>query len=1304
MARKIIFLFVLLLASSIQPVFANHSDGVDITYESIDSLVFEVTIKAYRSCKGVPYTMGQTDMKVRIGNATVTMTPTRVSITDITPVCKTVGIPCNPQNTYGTGDGMEMHVYKDTVDFTDSAYSGLLKNGCSVYFEYQSCCRNSSINTGAANLTLYSYAMLNICKAPTNSSPKHTTPPKFISCCNQPIFHNIGAVDSLNHDSLSYSLDQPLKCYGCPISYGSGYPITAYFPGTLKPPYNNPGANPPIGTYLNPETGDFIVTPVKCDEITTLVFKVNEWRKDSTGTYQLIGTTRQDVVFVVKTCPTNNPPTLSGPYLYSVCPGDSICFRVTTNDQMVSSGGGKQDSVDISWDRGIPQATFTLDHDSIRFQSGLFCWRPHDSMSSSLPYQFHVTARDDACPLNAVVTRSYNVLVKPRAKADIVTTSLPCSKLSVEARNLSNYNAASSFRWMVLDTMGNPLFTHSRTDPVFKNGQTISSLKKDTIQFRTSGVYILSLTVNNGAKCGSTIYDTIRVDSVFEARLAVQNDTFNCAGTDLSLRPMYSFGHQPVKQINWNTGDTSTWLIVQLDDTTLWKTIGLDVTDQQGCVAKDEITVFRRDNPIVSLPPDDLICFYDSILLTPITSLAQWDDPRTIDTSTVAQGSELRFDWKLDGTNISTDTALVVTLPGIYVLRISDSLNCSSSDNFQLTTIDFRADAGEDTSLCNQTIIDLRPANFQSILSNNSSASYWWNSLMGSSSQVISDSVLHLTQDTLLELIIHVIRNGVGCTDKDTVQYTQIDLPKLQTFSPWTICCNAGDIHLSDLSEPVHPGGTWWANDTNLITNNTFRSGLACGLDTAKSYSAYLTWTDPQTGCSSTTSTPITVLPKPEIGSVMDKSFCVSHGPVFPDKDGIVPSNVHWNGNDQTGYNYSFICLNCASGEWELLFHRVDTSGVPYFEIDHLGIAPANNQMKIVEFSFGYTNSYGCTVLDTAQLTILGDPVIDQSSFIPGTPSILCSETDSFQLRPTNYPYHYKIKSLPSGSYASILDDYFVPNELSKGFYRLQLKAVGSCPADSLDFNLEPSFSLDLLPNDTSIVSIKDHTYFIPLQTAYSGNVSWFTSSGGVLEKNTGLSNVVTLPHHRGTAIRTIPVTIVLTDKPACIRYWQDTLNLTLRPDPCSDFTFDKEGAGLSFSPEYSDLSAYVWKLDDGQTATSINPTFQDVDLSKPMFAHLTTVSSLADSCTISRYIDFSSIEPINNQIAIFPNPVSDQLHVSGFALGTGIIVNHLGQVVWSGMVIEQPIDCSYLKSGIYSLQVTDSTQRVQVIRTFIKR
>jgi hypothetical protein len=191
--------------------------------------------------------------------------------------------------------------------------------------------RNGSITTGAANQNLWTDAELDLKKAPCNNSPTLTSEPIAILCCNQPFFFNNGAIDNIDNDSLSYSWGHPRSAVTTNIGYGGNwaynYAFSVYDPRNPIQPNNPiPTSNPPIGLYLNVQTGDIIFTPVNCSEVTVAVINVTEWRKDTAGVYRVIGRTQRDVQFIVKTCPDNNPPIVNGPYSHSVCEGSQLCF------------------------------------------------------------------------------------------------------------------------------------------------------------------------------------------------------------------------------------------------------------------------------------------------------------------------------------------------------------------------------------------------------------------------------------------------------------------------------------------------------------------------------------------------------------------------------------------------------------------------------------------------------------------------------------------------------------------------------------------------------------------------------------------------------------------------------------------------------------------------------------------------------------------------------------------------------------------------------------------------------------------
>ncbi|PCJ66577.1 MAG: hypothetical protein COA58_06260 [Bacteroidetes bacterium] len=69
------------------------------------------------------------------------------------------------------------------------------------------------------------------------------------------------------------------------------------------------------------------------------------------------------------------------------------------------------DSVRISWDHTIPGSSFTVLNTTDRFQTGRFCWQTSPSDSSNLPYSFIISAKDNACPINAVTLRTFRIRV-----------------------------------------------------------------------------------------------------------------------------------------------------------------------------------------------------------------------------------------------------------------------------------------------------------------------------------------------------------------------------------------------------------------------------------------------------------------------------------------------------------------------------------------------------------------------------------------------------------------------------------------------------------------------------------------------------------------------------------------------------------------------------------------------------------------------------------------------------------------------------------------------------------------------------
>jgi len=995
-------LFGMMAFANVQQANATHVMGADITYKCLDTLKFEFIIKYYRYCGGVPFgnPSNITKLICTKTGASQGVSLTRQSIRDVTPVCATATKPCNPSNTSRTGDGIEEHYYKVTIDFNKAPYSNLVKNGCcEIRLETGQCCRNSNITSGAANQNFYTYATVDLCKAPCNSSPALTTEPIAYLCCNQPFYYNNGASDTANFDSLSYSFANPLRGWNNKIAYSGNYtykfPFDTYYPGTLKPPYKNPNANPPIGISLDEETGDLIFTPVKCDEITVAVLQVTEWRKNAkTGKMEVIGVTRRDMQFITKQCPGNNPPVIKGKFSTTVCEGSQICYTITTEDKVKKPPPPlptpDPDTVTIKWNRGIPGASFTVLNKKALNQSARFCWTPPIGSASDIPYSYTVTARDDACPLNAVTVRAFQVKVNPIAEADRKITKLDCGRYAIESEPFPNFKNPARFTWQLKDTNGVVIF--DRSYGYFESTNSyLSSKQVDTLKFRKGGTYILQHTINNSPKCPNDYYDTIVVPPLLEVDLAFGPDTFICAGTTLRLQPKIKNGVMPVSY-KWGTGDTTEYIDVQVPNRTSDTSFYVEMKDQNNCTAWDTTVVFLRENPLVFIGPDRRICTYDTIHLFPNDSLAYWDDPRDTSEIRIRQGDTLYKEWYRDTALISRDTALTgVHIGGQYIIKVVDSIGCFATDTMNLFVNDtVVADAGADQTLCWNDYLELIGKTLDTA-GNDKTGSFRWTDITDPNNPVDyggNDTLAYnIQQTTEFDLLLTVTEDTTTCFDNDTVVVTVNPLPIVNMPSDMAICFDAGVINLRTLEDQNAKGGVWSCRTkTSMIDQGyIFQTDKAFEESDSSSSVAYdimYQYVDPSTGCIREDSFEIKVNPLPEV-VLRPGYFCQDKEVIDVVDDRIFsrPGGAQLNLGRQ-----AWKCIDCGTyNESNIIVDEgTGTPGAPqdykiYINENVMPLGTKQQDSIVIEFEF--RNVFGCFNRDTGTILVTKVPKIEFTGF-----------------------------------------------------------------------------------------------------------------------------------------------------------------------------------------------------------------------------------------------------------------------------------------------------------------------------------
>ncbi|MFY0674267.1 MAG: hypothetical protein JXQ87_12740, partial [Bacteroidia bacterium] len=437
---KLLLPLIAVLALSVPKAEATHVMGSDIQWECIGKDTFKITMQVYRDCNGINLSATPMTALSSCGSQRINMT--MGAGRDITPVCDE---QCTRCDSRGCSFQYGIEVRELTAILIVSDWR---KNGCcEVTLTWQQCCRNGAITTGAANQNFYVEAKLNICQDPCDNSPTFTGDPLAIICLGRDFIYNQGVqdkdIDPVTGglaDSLVYSWAEPMTSATGKTTWSNNYSFNKPL-NYLGFPRNN--LKFPRGIHLDSATGDMMFRPMKVEQ-TVMSIKIESYRKG-----KFTGVTRRDIQVVVIKCPDNNPPVISGinckqpkpqNFKTQACAGEKLCFTVCTSDK------DKDDTVTISWNAGIPGATFEIINKGDKRETGRFCWTPSEAQVSKFPYTFVVNAKDNACPVNGFSARSFQIVVKAPPKAEYDTLIYDCGEARFIARKVGRINI-SQYMW-----------------------------------------------------------------------------------------------------------------------------------------------------------------------------------------------------------------------------------------------------------------------------------------------------------------------------------------------------------------------------------------------------------------------------------------------------------------------------------------------------------------------------------------------------------------------------------------------------------------------------------------------------------------------------------------------------------------------------------------------------------------------------------------------------------------------------------------------------------------------------------------
>ena len=592
---------------------------------------------------------------------------------------------------------------------------------------HERCCRNGGANgitniqtPGGAGMAFYAYI------PPfgyENSTPVFTDPPVPFICAQDTTTFLNSAIDP-DGDELIFERAAPFDgnwadAFGGTNQVGGGGPAPgglSWYPNNYPWPietvtYANsyseavpfgPGgdytlsASNGLTKYYAPNTGKYVVALV-----------IKEYRNGI-----LIGISTREVQLNVINCPPNSPANLN-PQAgvtatnFSVEEGDTLCFDFgfvdpdSPSDSLILTSFGQIfDPTFIN-----PPATITdsiiSDPNSADSINATFCWNTDCGQAQALPYIFTVTVEDRGCPPKTTNVVYEITVTEPNPPANIYGGNVFCQNstgvyTTDNNPNIPNYDW-SVFGGVVVQDWGDSiqvLWTNAGTGTVFLSAVNQYGCPSDPISFNATITPAPSVSVGN--------------------------DTTICYGDSVLLSGTTTAtpGFIPIWTSNPSvfpdptvSTPNSLQTYVTTDDTTKYYLI-VDIGG--GCFGVDSITV-NIDSAQIDAGLDQTICLGDTVQLTasgngstftwtPSTSLSQPNNATTDAYPSLTTQYVVQTSTNANCTNTDAVTVFVSPLPGAnanFILN-AQAVNLGN-DEYRLTSA-VNSDTG---AIWNSTLVNL---------------------------------------------------------------------------------------------------------------------------------------------------------------------------------------------------------------------------------------------------------------------------------------------------------------------------------------------------------------------------------------------------------------------------------------------------------------------------------------------------------------------------------------------------------------------------------------------------------------------
>ncbi len=568
----------------------------------------------YRDCRGVSIVHKNLIYKCFVGSAggnscgTVSLTVPTFKVKDANYLYKGQKLPCSPSNTYGTGTGLELHYFDDTIDMSTTGIKSLLTgSSCSeITFSLQSCCRHN-IYTNGAQGTIFTVTAtihyLNLLKCPkkTNHAPLFAFVPKMRITDREIHAFTPAPYDKVDNDKINCQMgvslsDIPNKT----ITLSSPFKANAPIPTYCMPSGNGfcnamPSLTPPRGFYFDTTTGLMIFQP-NIDNIYSINSRSNavihfyEYRLDSAKKWILIGRSMREFDLIHDNIGGgNNPPVINSNKDMLAIAGKPFYYEFKVSDLIKLPNQSKADTVKVEVVSGHSAFSIYIKNPNDREKTVVISGTPDTSMISKVPYRMSVLANDQFGLNLAISSRQILIHVKPAGEYVAKTKIGNCNKVHLSAEIDKKITGSTGYSWTIIDSASGKL-------------QFSSSRSNDSSMSLSNGKKYIKLFIVNENYGFNTFYDTITLKNA--PTFKIIGDTAVCKGNILDLKAA-PINMKTIKKVEYISGVNYGYLdtinrfnVFKVDSNMVFLATA---TDSIGCRASLNFKI-----KVSSMPPKQL--------------------------------------------------------------------------------------------------------------------------------------------------------------------------------------------------------------------------------------------------------------------------------------------------------------------------------------------------------------------------------------------------------------------------------------------------------------------------------------------------------------------------------------------------------------------------------------------------------------------------------------------------------------------------------------------------------------------------